>query len=184
MATLTRVVAFTKVQAAVLNAWADEVERLTGAVFGDLVNTGRPLVAVRRTGTLALTNSTDTVVTWQTFDTDNDGMYDPANPTFVTVRTAGLWLWVSQERFPANGTGLRAGKHMKNGTSVATNSIAAGSQAGVSAGEGNTLQIVGKPQAFIAGDQIYLNAFQSSGGSLSMATDYGGVWLAGVYLGI
>lgn len=184
MAVLTRFSAFTKAQAAVLNAALDEIERVTGAVFGNLTNDGRPLVAVRRTTTFSLANATDSVVTWQVADTDPDGMWDPGDPTRLTIITPGLWFFISQERFPAHGTGLRAGKHMLNGTSVSTNSIAAGSGAGISAGEGNSLQISGKPREFVAGDALFLNIFQSSGASMTIPIDYGASWFAGVYLGV
>lgn len=186
MAVMPRQTAFTPVSSDdLLNVFAAEIERVVGAVFGDLTNTARPLVAVRRTSTQSLTTSTDTVVVWQSFDIDNDGMWDAGTPDRLTVRTAGLWLFVSQERFVAiNTTGLRAGKIMKNGTAVSTNSFASGSQAGIAVSEGNTLQITGKPQPFVVGDTIYLNAFQSSGGSLNLGTDFGSTWLAGVYLGV
>ncbi|WP_433024699.1 hypothetical protein [Actinomycetospora sp. CA-053990] len=171
-----------------LNALRNEIERVVIATFSDNTRTNKPLFKVRRTSNQSITQNTDTLVVWQTYSEDPDGMWDPAVPNRVTSKRAGVWLLMAQERYPLSASGDRAGKIMWNGTSVFDNSIASYKGAARNDGEGTTLSL-GCIKRLGVGDAIYLNTWQSSSTAQNLTSgaaeddDFGGTWLSGVWLG-
>jgi hypothetical protein len=184
VATLTRVTAFTPLTAANLNADKDEIERLATGLFGNTTNTSRPRFLVKRTSTLSISNTTDTVVTWQSAVSDPRGMFDAGTPTVITVQSGdgGDWLLIGQERWPASASGSRAGKILLNGSNPNTNALSSGKLPGQSDGEGTTVGLIALAR-LVAGDVLGLNAWQSAGSSQTLEITNGGTFFGGVWLG-
>lgn len=174
---------FQVLPAAQLNEMAREIERVSEATLGSVDNLSRPLVTVRRTSAQSIANNTDTIITWQTSDDDPEGMWDPGDPTRLTVITAGLWLAIAQIRWNNNSaTGVRNSLMLKNGTNPVTNPFANASQPGSTTGAGPTLSYV-KTIRCAAGDPLYLNVYQTSGAAMDVLTNYGGTTFGMVWLG-
>lgn len=178
MALLTRFTAFTVASAAQLNAVCDEAERVARGVFGGSnTNTAAPITKVKRTSTQNVVTSTLTTITWQAEDVDTDNMWDPATPDRLTFISPGTWLLVCCPRFSATG-GQKRIYITKNGTNIATNTIAITDSAA-----GASIIQVTSPARFIAGDQIYGIAYQDSGSTQTLGTDVGGTYLTAIWLG-
>ena len=172
MATLTRVSQYTVASASVLNSWATEIERVEVGTFGSLSNTAKPLVKAIRTSVYTVAASTDVVIPWQSAD-DPTGMWDAGTPTRLTVNTAGLLLCIAQLRWPnTTATGVRNSVMMLNGTTPLTHSFANDSRPGSTTGDGPTNNYAALIRCVI-GDALYLNAYQTSGGSMDLQTNYG-----------
>lgn len=178
MPILTRVADFTKLQAGTVNPWADEIERVVRAVFGGSNTlTAAPLVKARRTTNQSIASATFTTITYQVADIDTDGMWDPGTPNRLTFLTPGVWLLVGCPRFSATA-GQKRIYLTKNGTDIATNTIGI-----TDAAAGSSIIQVVVPARFVAGDQIYLVAYQDSGAGQNLQTDVGGTYLTGFWLG-
>lgn len=180
MAILTRFLAYTKAQAAVLNSYADEIERIARGVYGNNTNLSAPRIRVRRTSNQATVSGNNTAVSWQTTDgQDPDGMWDPAADTLLTFKTAGLWLFLVQVRYAAGGTtsNVRGPSVLLN-----TNVIATVPGTTENGGNGPTMQ-VSAGGLFTVGQQLSVTSFQNTGSNLNLLTDRGGTYLTGFWLG-
>ena len=78
-----------------------------------------PMAEVRRTTTQSIANTAWTNVSFDAspaiFDTDS--MWDSANPTYLTIKTAGVYLFSVQAVFATHGTGARLVAIEKNAAS-------------------------------------------------------------------
>jgi len=184
VAVLTRPSAFTVLTAALLDQYADEIERIATAVFGSTANTARPRFLVRRTSTQAVANTTDTLVIFQDPVSNPRGMWDAGAPTLVTVQSgdAGDWLLVAQNRWLANATGSRAGKILNNGNDTNLNALSTAKLPGQGDGEGTSPGLVALARLAV-GDTLRLSVWQSSGSSQSIQTSNGGTFLGGLWMG-
>lgn len=157
------------------------VDALVAELYGDASNTTRPIALVKRSTAGGPATGVDTIETFDQALINNDGMYDASLPDRLTIQTPGIYISFAQNHFTSNGTGLRAIDILALGTSPTSNAIGANSDSGISSGP-NLMQAVGAPVPLDAGSALYLNLFQSSGGSLATLTTYGGCWMAAVYL--
>lgn len=178
MPALTRPAAFTVLQAALLDQYADEIERVVLAVFGNsLTKTAAPLTKVRRTSNQSVPSATYTTITWQQAVRDTDVMWDSGTPDRITVVTAGTWLLLCCPRFSATA-GQKRIYLTKNGTDITTNTIGI-----TDAGAGASIIQVVLVDVLAAGDQIYARAYQDSGSTQNLQTDVGGTYLIAFWLG-
>lgn len=185
MAQLTRSDAFTVLPAARLNAYADEIERIATAIFGNLTNTAAPLFRVRRTSDKIIPNNDFTILDWQTADDDPDGMWDPGTPEFIGIRTPGVWTFQGAFRISAQ-TGFRINEITLNSTNsgVTSTAVMANTQIGRDSGYGNVVPISWTAR-LDEGDIIRNYAFQTSGVTLTLpaAQNPAGCSLAGFWIG-
>lgn len=185
MVSMPRQAAFTAVSSSLLlNVYAAEIERVVAGTFGNLTNLGRPRVLVSRTTTFSVPNVTDTTVPWQFVVTDPRTMWNAGVPDVLTVKDAGDWLFFGQERWPADPTGIRAGKVMKNGTNPNSAGVTQSSSSAnsINSGEGTTLSFLAFCRLAV-NDLMRLNGFQASGGTASLQVDFGSTFFGGVWLG-
>lgn len=139
-----------------------------------------PTCTVKRTSTLAITQSTDTVVTWQAEQgNDFDAMWDVSAPTVLTVKTEGLYVIRGQSRWNSTTTSEHYMDVLINGSTSAA-SIA--SSTGYGAAQGNGLQIVTPPTLLAVNDVIRL-LVRDNVTSLSLQTTRGGTWLSAEWVG-
>ena len=156
---------FLKTQGASANpAWAS----LTAASFA---TAGVPYCLVRNSGATSIANATEVVLSWDTDVQDPDASHDPgSNPSRITPNVAGQYVafcsgtWASNASgvrtlfFRRNGSGSdRAWGHIMNPTDGDTTIFSNFS--------GETLTANGST------DYFEVVVAQSSGGSLSFATD-------------
>lgn len=178
MPLLTRPSAFTVLAAATVDEYADEIERVTRGVFGNSNTlTQKPITKVRRTSAQSITSVTFTVVTWQAADIDTGGMWDPGTPNRITFITPGVWLLVGCPRFNSTA-GQKRIYVTKNSTNHLTSTIGL-----TDAGAGAAVIQVSVPARFVAGDQVYLVAYQDSGAAQNLDTDVGGTYVNAFWLG-
>lgn len=157
------------------------VDRLALGLFGAAANTQRPVALVKRSTPGGPPNATDTIETFDQSLVDTDSMFNPTVGNRLTVQTPGIYLALAQVPFAANGTGLRVLDILALGTHPVDNVIGATSDAGIASGP-NLMQAVSAPVPLDAGDELFMNIFQNSGGPLATLTFYGGCWLAAIYL--
>jgi hypothetical protein len=132
-----------------------------------------PMAEVRRTTTQSIANTTWANVSFDAsaaiFDTDS--MWDSANPTYLTIKTAGVYLFSVQASFATNGSGARLVDIEKNAASPG----AVGSYFAYM----NVLPQTVSDQAFAisaiescsVNDVITVSVYQSSGGALNLSTN-------------
>lgn len=135
----------------------------------------KPQCEVRLTNAaFAVPNATDTQILWDVADVNTDNMWSSPSPGFMTVQTAGVYFLYAQSvhtgAFSTFTTRL-----LVNGTSPSTNAV--GSFSG-NANGGNISAVV--PLA--ANATIYGFVSQSTGGSVNLATTFGGCRMAAVWL--
>lgn len=157
------------------------VDRLVFGLFGDSENTARPIVLVKRSIGGNPANATDTIETFDQVVIDTDSMFNPAVNNRLTVQTPGIYFAAAQVPYAANATGFRVLDILALGTHPVNNVIGAHSDGAISGGP-NLMQAVSAPFPFDAGDEMFLNLYQTSGAPLATLTGYGGTWLAAIYL--
>lgn len=156
---------------------ADEINAIIDAVaYGILPE--RPVLRVRRTSNQTVNNATATNVTFQAVDIDNTGMWTAAAPGIATVQKAGVYVGCPQMRYSGT-SGAKSAYLLLNGTTLSTDSIGS-----ANSGTGTTLL-----QALVAyrlqvGDVVRAYAFQDSGSAQSLSTDFGGTYLALVWMSV
>lgn len=122
----------------------------------------------------SITNSTDTAVNLESESWDTDSIHSTsANITRLTIPTggAGKWLFIGQAQFSSNASGSRAPSLRLNGTTLVAATLGAASPDGV------TYYQVSAILNLVATDYIELMAYQTSGGSLTLATGAGMTFL-------
>ncbi|MEV5080334.1 hypothetical protein AB0K74_16390 [Streptomyces sp. NPDC056159] len=98
---------------------AAKLNRATRDPIDFLMNPPRAKITSAATQSVALTNEP-----YATFDTelyDNDGMWNPAAPTLLTIKTPGYYSVVGTFGFANNATGYRRLSIYVNGTLIASN---------------------------------------------------------------
>lgn len=160
---------------------SDTMARVVFGLFGDSSNTARPVVLVKRSTSRSVATGTDTLETFDQVLVDTDHLFSAALPDRIVVQTPGVYIAVAANNFTANGTGYRVLDILALGTHPVNNVIGGNTDAGISGGP-NLMQAVSAPFPFDAGSELFLNMYQTSGGSLSTLTTYGGTWLAVIYL--
>ena len=157
------------------------VDRLVLGLFGSPGNTVRPVAFARRTSGGNPSNAVDTIETFHTAEIDTDHMFTAAIPDRLIIQTPGIYIAAAQNNFTANGTGHRVLDILARGTNPVTDVIAGNSDDGIAGGP-NLMLAVSRPIDLDAGDELYMNLWQNSGGPLATLTGYGGTWLAAIYL--
>ena len=125
---------------------------------------------IRRTTNQLIANSTETAISFDVEDFDQGNMADlAAQPTRITIATAGIYLVGGWNAWAANTAGDRAIRVIKNGEAVADGIVQQDSPAPNGAGVEPTraLNTIFK---FAAGDYIELVIVQSSGINLNSLT--------------
>ena len=124
---------------------------------------------VKKTTDQSLSNSTYTVVSWDSENFDTNTMHDNAtNNTRITIPTgkSGYYLLTGGIAFNSNGTGNRIVRVYKNGADLRWLSSVAAANTG-------NFTIVPFSQTFslTAADYLEIYAYQTSGGALSVMSD-------------
>ena len=120
----------------------------------------------------SITTATNTSLTWDTEDYDNDGMHSlVSNTSRFTAVTAGRYVVSAQAAFTANATGIREIRILKNGTTTPNGGRA--TQPANSAAITTTVQISNYLIPMIVGDYIEIQVNQTSGAALSMVATNG-----------
>jgi hypothetical protein len=139
-----------------------------------------PTVTVKRTSTLALTASTDTVITWQAEQgNDFDAMWDVSAATVLTIKTEGLYDIRGQVRNNSTVSDEWYLDVLLNGSTSAA-SIASNASYGVTNGAG--VQIVAPPTLLAVNDVLRLLVRTSATGK-ALQTTRGGSWFSAQWRG-
>jgi hypothetical protein len=115
-----------------------------------------------RTTTQSIPNGAFTDVTFPTEDFDTMAGFT-AGGSVITVSAAGVWTIKGGIQWPANGTGTRALLIIVDGVEL----TAAGDER-IPTAAATTRQVVSADVKLTAGQQIKMQAFQSSGGALNI----------------
>jgi hypothetical protein len=135
------------------------------------INTPKPVVT-----------ATDTVIRFDAATVNDDYIW-AANSNALIVNTPGIYVAAAMVHIDANGAGERFLHILLNGTTVSTNTIAAGSQNGNGSGEGNAFTAMSQPLTLAAGATVYLSVFQSSGSTLNVDITFSGTALSLLRIG-
>lgn len=164
-----------------LNALAANLTNLYAYNQGGF-RTQRPAVLVRQTTPQPVPNTTDTVANFQSEVIDTNNMWVSSVPGQITIQTPGIYFVFAQTRFPNPGGAtlgtIASGTLFANGQG---NRIGGSDGPFMSAGSGPKL-FCGVLQSFAAGAILGLNLWQSSGGTVNTATDFGSTFLGAVFL--
>ena len=173
----------TIVHATDLNALASNLTNLYNYNQASF-NSQRPAVSAVQTSGQSITNSADTLITFNSAALNTDNMWVSSVANQLTIQHAGIYLLMAQVRFPSVAGGnfawIQSASILVNGTSFA-NAIVTNAIVAPAGGAGPGVpcsQIVN----LAAGATVYLNAFQSTGGAQTLATNAGGSFLAAVFL--
>lgn len=121
--------------------------------------------AYKSGGNQTASSSYQTVSSYTSTQVDTHGQFNSSTGIY-TIPISGLYSLSGNIAFAANSTGIRLGRILKN-----TASIGIGAEASnLSTSDSITFSLYGLINC-IAGDQINLQAFQNSGGSLGYVTD-------------
>lgn len=147
--------------------------------------TQKPCAIVKQTSGQSIPNNADTVVNFQSAVINTDNMWTASVPGQLTVQHAGIYLLNGQVFYQAIGSptlGTNMGGYLcVNGTTSSTNAVGAG---GTNAGQGaagptaNMAALVN----LAAGATIFLEATQTTGASQTLRTNFGGSWLAAIFI--
>jgi hypothetical protein len=147
--------------------------------------TQRPCVIVRQTSGQSVTNTTDTLVSFNVADVNTDNMWVAGNPTVITIQHAGIYWIFTQARWGAFAgatlTTVGSPSILVNGTNPAANAVAQNVLPFVIGGAGSTSQ-AGWLGNLAAGSVIYLNVWQNIGGTATLQTNYGGSFLGAIFM--
>lgn len=139
-----------------------------------------PTVCVRRTSTLPITQSADTVITWQAEQgNDLDAMWDGAAPTVLTVKTEGTYDIRGQVRTNSTTTDEWYLDILLNGS---TNAASIASSNGYGTTPGGAIQIVAPPTLLAVNDVLRLMV-RTNVASKSLQTSRGGTWFSAQWRG-
>lgn len=121
------------------------------------------ITKVERQVNQTVSNSTWTLVNWDTEAVDMGGWWTPASPTRMTVAEAGNYELLVLSAWAASNTGGRFCRILKNGSVSATQAQMTMSGMVDSKGRFDTFGI----GVLAAGDFLSVEVFQNSGGSLT-----------------
>lgn len=145
----------------------------------------KPCVIVKQTTGQAIPNNADTVLNFQTAIINTDNMWTASVPGQLTIQHPGIYLLNGQIFYQAIGSptlATNAGGYLcVNGTNSSLSAIGAG---GTNAGQGaagptaNMAALVN----LAAGATVFLEATHTYGASTTLRTNFGGSWLAAVFI--
>mgnify|MGYP001582717897 FL=1 len=125
---------------------------------------------IRRTTNQSILNGTETAISFDVEDFDQGNMADlVAQPTRITIATAGIYMVGGWNAWAASTAGDRAIRIMKNGEAQPDAIVMQDSPAPLGAGVEPT-RVLNTIWKFAAGDYIELFIVQSSGGALNSLT--------------
>lgn len=155
----------------------DEINALIDAVAYGLIPE-RPALKIRRTSNQTVNNATATNVLYQDALFDNVGMWSIASSGLVTIQRAGIYAGCPQMRY-SGATGTKSAYLLRNGTTLSTDAVGSANSAA-----GTTLIQALVMDRYAVGDVLRAYAFQDSGSPQSLSTDFGGTYLALIWMGI
>lgn len=130
----------------------------------------KPMVEVRRTTTQSTPNSQWAYTSYDAsaaiFDTDS--MWDSGNPTYITIQTAGVYLFSVQTCWATNTSGSRFVVIHKNSATPGDATYFAYSNLLPNTISDQTLAVSAVHQCAVS-DKIAVGVYQNSGGSLNLA---------------
>lgn len=139
-------------------AWADQIRENFEA------HEDPPACSVFNSAAQALTTGTDTVLTANSENFDNDGCHSTISQTSrITIQKAGRYLLNANCTFATNSTGVRKVEFFINGTTPLTGMLLPTSPSPF-----NTDLQATRTRTFIVGDYVEVRAFQNSGGNLNV----------------
>jgi hypothetical protein len=127
-------------------------------------------------GSQSISNATNTNIAFDAELYDTDGFHDNAtNNDRITIPSgkAGKYLITAAAGWPANATGERSMRLMKNGSTSDNNNRVWN---GFGSSSGNTIMVVSRVVTAAVGDYFTIRVYQSSGGTLDI---YAGSGLEG-----
>lgn len=131
--------------------------------IADLI--GGPAVSVYTSSGFSLPNNTVTPITFDSEILDTDTMHDTSsNTTRITIRTPGLYLFIGRVVFSISGAGRRLAALAKNGTPITVQESPPFS--GSVAAQAAVVTLL----KLAVNDYIELDAFQSSGSAMTLAS--------------
>lgn len=125
-----------------------------------------------------VTNAAATTVAFDTVLEDTAAGWSASTHKY-TIPTAGLWMFNATMNWAANTTGTRGVAIAATTLGIAPFIFVQASADPASAGRATTSML----QILDAGETMFVQAFQSSGGSLNTATGRGAVCFSGVRVG-
>ena len=144
--------------------WAADIATHAGLTTG--VHSFNKTCRLWNNATQSIPNVTATAVTFNTEKWDTDGMHSlVSNTHLVTIQTAGKYMVVASIEFDPNATGNRQIYIYKNGTELQIYGIDWAPRS-----DAKTLLSVFCFADLAVNDTIQLKVYQSSGGSLNIAT--------------
>lgn len=155
--------------------------------FAELEAQGRQC-RVRRSAPLNVNSSTQTAISWQVedLDTNGGGMWNPAEPSYITIQVSGTYLILGQVRWDDPGTsaykiGLRNAFVTVNSTNPNTTACKGNQSTDATkslTGRGSTTQTYAV-EPLNAGDRVYLVVEQDCGSTIvGCHQNYGGTYLS------
>lgn len=141
-----------------------------------------PTATAKITSTKSIANRTDTQVVFDSAGVNNDAIWVAAHAAFV-IQTGGVYVAFGQACFTANNTGTRSCSILLNGAAPDGNGVALSAMAHPSSTDLATLCVQTPPMALAPGAALYFNVWQSSGGSLTLATGLSGTFMGVMRLG-
>lgn len=146
-------------------------------------NSQRPCVIAKQTTGQTISNTTDTLVNFQTAVVNTDNMWTASVPNQITIQHAGIYFVFSQARYPAVVSNalnqVLTASLLANGTSFANAVATMGIiPPATGSGTGACFTVVN----LAANATLYLNLWQSTGGSVTLGTDGGGTYLGAIFL--
>jgi len=134
-----------------------------------------PMAQITKVAPLVCNNNVVTLMTYDTENFDTDGMYDPASPNRLTIRTAGIYRLSHLADCAPNGAAVRIAYVRLNGAGPPNwyDSRPAVNLAGVDTQHGFAIE-----RKMVVGDYIEAQYFQNSGANLAVAS-----FLSAVFLG-
>lgn len=124
-----------------------------------------PMCMVRRSTAQSIADSSNTAISFNVEEKDNDNMFDSSgDATRITINTAGKYLFVAFVGFAANATGVRLARLLKNGAFGTDTYMMQILAPGASS---SALMTISGVYNMAQGDYMVLEVQQTSGGSLN-----------------
>jgi hypothetical protein len=117
------------------------------------------------TSSASIPNISDSIVTWNAEEYDNDSMWTSGSATRITINTEGIYVVCYTLAWAANTTGERIGWVQKNGSSSDRWGMV---RTQASSGVGETIQNGVSIIKLNATDYIQVGVYQASGGNLNL----------------
>lgn len=144
----------------------------------------RPCVIATQTTGQSIPVGANTLINFQSAAVNTDNMWTASVANQITIQHAGIYWVFSQTRYPSVTNALNysvTASLLANGTAVPQNAVTTASQIPASIGAGTSL-IAASLINLAAGATLFLNAWQSTGGAITLGTDYGSSYLGAIFL--